>query len=82
MSKIKETLLLLLKPKAILGLLISIAGIYWAFHDFAFDTFLETIKDIKYEFVLLACVLIVSSVWLRAIRWKYLFKAEDGVETY
>ena len=82
MSKVKENLLLLLKPQAIIGLLISMAGIYWAFYDFAFGTFLETIKDIKYKFVLLACVLLVSSVWLRAIRWKYLFKAEDGVETY
>ena len=82
MSKIKENILLLLKPQTIIGLLISIAGIYWAFHDFDFDTFLETIKDIKYEFVLLACVLIISSVWLRAIRWKYLFKPEDRVETY
>ena len=82
MSKIKENILLLLKPQAIIGLLISIVGIYWAFHDFAFDEFLETIKSVKYEYVLLACVLIISSVWLRAIRWKYLFKSEDGVETY
>ena len=82
MSKIKENLLLLLKPQAIIGLLISMAGIYWAFHDFGFDEFLETIKSVKYEYVLLACVLIISSVWLRAIRWKYLFKPEDGVETY
>ena len=82
MSKIKENILLLLKPQAIIGLLISILGIYWAFHDFAFDEFLETIKSVKYEYVLLACVLLISSVWLRAIRWKYLFKSEDGVETY
>jgi uncharacterized protein (TIRG00374 family) len=81
-SKIKENVLLLLKPQTIIGLLISIAGIYWAFHDFAFDDFFETIKSVKYEYVLLACVLIISSVWLRAIRWKYLFKAEDRVETY
>ena len=82
MSKIKDNILLLLKPQAIIGLLISILGIYWAFHDFAFDEFLETIKSVKYEYVLLACVLLISSVWLRAIRWKYLFKSEDGVETY
>ncbi len=82
MSKIKENILLLLKPQAIIGLLISIVGIYWAFHDFGFDAFLETIKSVKYEYVLLASVLIISSVWLRAIRWKYLFKAKDGVETY
>ena len=82
MSKIKENILLLLKPQTIIGLLISIAGIYWAFHDFGFDAFIETIKLVKYEYVLLASVLIISSVWLRAIRWKYLFMAKDGVETY
>ncbi len=81
-SKIKETLSLLLKPQAIMGLLISIVGIYWAFYDFAFGEFVDTIKSVKYEYVLLACVLIISSVWLRAIRWKYLFKTDDGVETY
>jgi len=81
-NKIKENLLLLLKPQAIIGLLISMAGIYWAFHDFGFDDFLETIKLVKYEYVLLACVLIILSVWLRAIRWKYLCNDEDGVDTY
>ncbi len=75
-------MLLLVKPQTIIGLLISFVGIYWAFHDFGFDEFLETIKSVRYEYVLLACILIIASVWLRAIRWKYLFKPEDGVETY
>ena len=81
-SKIKETFLLLIRPQAIIGLLISIVGIYWAFYDFKFTEFLETIKSVKYEYVFLACVLIISSVWLRALRWKLLFKSDDGVETY
>ena len=82
MNKIKENILFLLKPQAIIGLFISIAGIYWAFHNFNFNEFLENIKSVKYEFVLLASLLIISSVWVRAIRWKYLFRAEDGVKTY
>lgn len=82
MNKIKGNILLLIRPQTVIGLLISIVGIYWAFHDFAFDQFIETIKSVRYEYVLFACILIISSVWLRAIRWKYLFKSEDGVETY
>ena len=82
MNKIKGNILLLIRPQTVIGLLISIVGIYWAFHDFAFDQFIQTIKSIKYKYVLFACILITSSVWLRAIRWKYLFKSEDGVETY
>jgi len=81
-SNIKENILLLLKPQAIIGLFISIVGIYWAFHDFGIDSFIETVKLVKYEYVLLACGLIIFSVWIRAIRWKYLFKPTDGVETY
>ena len=82
MNKIKENILLLIRPQTVIGLLISVVGIYWAFHDFAFDQFIETIKSVRYEYVLFACILIISSVWLRAMRWKYLFKSEDGVETY
>ena len=82
MNKIKGNILLLIRPQTVIGLLISIVGIYWAFHDFAFDQFIETIKSVRYEYVLFACILIISSVWLRAMRWEYLFKSEDGVETY
>ena len=82
MNKIKRNILLLIRPQTVIGLLISVVGIYWAFHDFAFDQFIETIKSVRYEYVLFACILIISSVWLRAMRWKYLFKSEDGVETY
>lgn len=82
MNKIKGNILLLIRPQTVIGLLISVVGIYWAFHDFAFNQFVETINSVRYEYVLFACILIISSVWLRAIRWKYLFKSEDGVETY
>ena len=59
MSRIKENILLLLKPQTIIGLLISIVGIYWAFHDFDFDfgTFLVISMLFAVCFTIIICTI-------------------------
>ena len=82
MNKLFRNFRSIINFKTIIGLIISIVGIYLAFYDFDISTFLYTVGSIKYEYVLLACMLLIFSVWLRALRWKLLFKMKDGVNTY
>ena len=61
-------------PKTIVGVVISIAGIYWAFKDFYFSDFIESMQQVNLIYIVLATFLLWVSVWLRGLRWKWLFK--------
>ena len=65
---------IIINPKTILGLIISIGGIYWAFRDFEFRFFYNTLQVINYNYILLAGLLLWGSVYLRALRWEYFFQ--------
>ena len=65
-------------PKSILGVIISMTGIYWAFIDFNFNDFLLSIQQIDYIYLIMAALLLWSSVWLRGARWKLLFPEKDS----
>jgi hypothetical protein len=65
--------------KAIIGIFISIAGIYWVFQDFHFIAFKESIKQVDLVYVALATIFLWGSVWLRGLRWKWLFKDNDSL---
>ena len=64
-------------PKAITGIVISLAGIYWAFKDFHFHEFANSIQEVNYLYLLLATLLLWVSVWFRALRWRWLFKVDS-----
>ena len=65
-------------PKAIGGVIISIVGIYWAFRDFNYNEFITSIQGINYFYLILATLFLWGSVWLRGIRWKWLFKDNNS----
>ena len=72
--KEKRILQLVRDPKSIAGIIISMFGIYWAFKDFHFFDFQESIQRINLIYLLLASLFLWGSVWLRGVRWKWLFK--------
>ena len=82
MNKNLKNLSFLIKPQSIIGIIISTLGIWWAFKDFKLVAFINSIKDLHYEYIILACLLIIFSVVLRAIRWKMLFRESDNVKVY
>ena len=41
-------------PKAVVGVIISMAGIYWAFKDFHFLDFIESIQQVNLIYFVLA----------------------------
>ena len=69
---------LLTDPKSIAGIVISIGGIYWAFRDFKFSDFKASIQEVEIIYLVIATLLLWGSVWLRALRWKWLFKKADS----
>ena len=66
-----------LDPKAIAGIVISAGGIYWAFRDFKFYELLDSIQKVNYLYIALATLFLWGSVWLRALRWRWLFKIDN-----
>ena len=61
-------------PKVIAGIFISLTGIYWAFKDFHFFDFKRSIQQIDLVYLILATIFLWGSVWVRGLRWKWLFK--------
>ena len=65
-------------PNAITGIVISLAVIYWAFKDFNFIDFKQYIQQIDSVYFLFATIFLWGSVWLRGLRWKWLFKESSS----
>ena len=65
-------------PRSIVGFLVSSCGIYWAFKDFDFTSFIITIKQINYLYLILAALFLWLSVFIRGLRWKYLFNSDNS----
>ena len=73
-----NTMDLVKNPKAVAGIIISLGGIYWAFKDFDFIDFKRSIQQIDSVYFLFATIFLWGSVWLRGLRWKWLFKESSS----
>ena len=60
--------------KFLFGLLISIFFSYFAFQDFNLKTLFSLIVSINQKLFFLGVLFLIFSVYLRALRWKLLFK--------
>ena len=76
MKKQNRIINTVLNPKTIAGIVISVGGIYWAFWDFKFHEFANSIQEVNYIYLLFATLFLWASVWLRALRWRWLFKVD------
>ncbi len=68
-------------PKFIIGLILSAAGVWWAFYDFEFESFKIAIFESEIIFIIIAIITLLLSVWIRAIRWNYLLSHEKNIST-
>ena len=65
---------ILFNYKSLAGLFISTVGLYWAFKGFNFFRFLSIVKNINIGWIFAAALILLLSVLVRGLRWKYLFK--------
>ena len=68
--------------KSIIGISISLFCMWWAFRDFQFNSFIKIIIEIKYLNVILAGLFLWLSVWLRGLRWKFLFSSSQSPNVF
>ena len=68
-------------PKSVIGFILSIIGLYYAFKDFSFNNFFSSLNDINYIYIMFASLLLWISIWFRGLRWKLLFSKTDSVTT-
>jgi len=55
-----------------IGLLFSILGMLYAFRQFNWTEFIESLQGVKYRYLIGSMTLQLTAVWLRAVRWKWL----------
>jgi uncharacterized protein (TIRG00374 family) len=61
-----------MKKKLLIGILISIVFLYLAFRKVDYVELWEALKGANYWYILPNVVLVVLSMWMRAIRWKFM----------
>ena len=60
--------------KFLIGLVFSIAGLFYAFRSFDWPAFISAFKQINIWYIAIAVALQLGAIWLRAVRWKWLLE--------
>ncbi|MBU0529020.1 flippase-like domain-containing protein, partial [bacterium] len=55
-----------------IGLLFSILGLVYAFRQFNWNEFIDSLRGVNYWYLIGAMAIQLTAVWLRALRWKWL----------
>ncbi len=63
-----------MKWKFWIGILVSVVCLYVVFRGIEWGKVLATLQSANYVYLGIACVLNLSTIWLRAERWKYLLE--------
>ena len=63
--------------KFLLGIFISIIFSFFSFKNFKINTLFKLLNDINYLIILVAILLLLFSVYIRALRWKLLFSSTN-----
>jgi uncharacterized protein (TIRG00374 family) len=65
--------------KIIIGLLFSIGGLYFAFREIDLALLGDVFTDASVEWIILAVLLMIFSVWIRAYRWQALLEPIESI---
>ena len=69
------------KIKSAIGIGISIVLIWLVFKGTNWNEFIKAIQNINYFVLIAAMIILISSVWIRAIRWRILISKVGNVST-
>jgi uncharacterized membrane protein YbhN (UPF0104 family) len=62
-----------------IGLVFSVVGMVYAFRQFNWIEFIDSLRGINYWYLLGAVALQLGAIWLRALRWKWLLSPIKNV---
>lgn len=68
--------------KLFIGFLLSITGLYYAFRNLDWTVFLHQVSQVNLLWLLIAILLMVYSVWIRALRWKLILEPMESIDTH
>ncbi|MDY6855216.1 MAG: lysylphosphatidylglycerol synthase transmembrane domain-containing protein [Thermodesulfobacteriota bacterium] len=63
-----------MRIKTLIGILVSLIFLFLAFRNVSFKELFDSLQKANYIYLIPAIALVYLSMWLRAIRWKYLFE--------
>lgn len=63
------------KTMGIIGIIISIVFLWLSFKGTNWSDFILSFQNINYSLLIGAAAILIGSVWIRAIRWKYLLSS-------
>ncbi len=63
----------------IVGILISAAALTWVFWGVTFQELFESFKSVNYWYLIPCLITFYFGIWLRAVRWKYLFRPKYNI---
>lgn len=67
--------------KVLLSIIISICGLYFAFYDFNLVEFNNSIEKLNFKYFILACIMLIFSVYIRSIRWLHFIDSKKVIPT-
>ena len=67
--------------RALFGIGISVIAVFFAFKGFDLNGFFKNLELVQYEYIVLACILIIASVWIRALVGIFYSKRMMGLIT-
>jgi hypothetical protein len=61
-----------MKKKLLIGMIISLVFLYFAFRKVDYTELWQALKGANYWFIIPNVILVLFSMWMRALRWKYM----------
>ena len=68
--------------KVIIGILFSVGGLYLAFRQMDFGSLMTVLRSVDWILILIAVVVMIFSVWVRALRWRIILSPIKDVKTH
>ena len=68
--------------KVIIGILFSVGGLYLAFRQMDFGSLITVLRSVDWILILIAVVVMIFSVWVRALRWRIILSPIKDVKTH
>ena len=68
--------------KVIIGILFSVGGLYFAFRQMDFGSLMTVLRSVDWILILIAVIVMIVSVWVRALRWHIILSPIKDVKTH